>query len=91
MSDLQLDVLNDFALRQERAPEAVSVLVVGNLDGLLIHETVARSVAPLVAAKLYPKRAFGDVLHIERDLDGNWLVDVEALAISYLGGGFYRD
>jgi hypothetical protein len=67
----------------QHKPEAVSVLVAGNVDGLPIPENVARAVAPLVAVHYYPGRAFGEVLHLERDGDGNWLADVEALGTPF--------
>lgn len=52
--------------------EAVSVLV------LTEDEQVARQVAPMLAARLYPARRFGAVLHVE-SLDEGFECAVEVL------------
>lgn len=77
------DTLGDVAALAARPeePEVVSVLVAGDLEGYPVNVNVARAVAPLVARALYPGRAFGEVLHLERDGSGDWLADVEALGV----------
>lgn len=53
-------------------PEAVEVTVVS------CPEALAREVAPLLAARLFPGRTFGEVLHIEPAVAG-WHVAVRDL------------
>jgi len=77
MTDIQQSIANEMALRAERSPEAISVFVTTT------DRPMAEAAAPLVAARLYTDRRFGQVLHAE--LASAFGIDGHFVAVEDLG------